>query len=164
MRYYELLYIINPNFEQDRLNKVMEKVSTELNGKKVSIINHYVWSKKRLAYMIQKYKYGTFVILQFETDKYDFFIEFEKFLELEKSILRHQLVRLDTKPEVHKDKPEDLYVDEQPNAEVVEKVGKESSSVTIDDKETEPEETEPEGSVPIVEEQHSQGPVVEEID
>ena len=56
MRYYELLYIINPNFEQDRLNKVMENVSTELNGKKVSIINHYVWSKKRLAYMIQKYK------------------------------------------------------------------------------------------------------------
>ena len=27
MRDYELLYIINPNFEQDRLNKVMENVS-----------------------------------------------------------------------------------------------------------------------------------------
>ena len=141
MRYYELLYIINPNFEQDRLNKVMEDVSTELNGKKVSIINHYVWSKKRLAYMIQKYKYGTFVILQFETEKYDFFIDFEKFLELDKSILRHQLVRLDTKPDVREDKPEDLYVDEQPKAEVVKKVEKESSSVAIDDKETDPEET-----------------------
>ena len=85
MREYELLYIINPNFEQDRLNKVVENVSTELNGKKVSIINHYVWSKKRLAYMIQKYKYGTFVILQFETEKYDFFIDFEEFLELDES-------------------------------------------------------------------------------
>ena len=152
MRYYELLYIINPNFEQDRLNKVMENVSTELNGKKVSIINHYVWSKKRLAYMIQKYKYGTFVILQFETEKYDFFIDFEKFLELDKSILRHQLVRLDTKPDVREDKSEDLYVDEQPKGEVIEKVEKESSSVTIDDKETEPEETKEEIPEPEKEE------------
>ena len=152
MRDYELLYIINPNFEQDRLNKVMENVSTELNGKKVSIINHYVWSKKRLAYMIQKYKYGTFVILQFETEKYDFFIDFEKFLELDKSILRHQLVRLDTKPDVHEDKLEDFHMDEQPKAEVVEKVVKESSSVTIDDKETEPEETKEEIPEPEKEE------------
>ena len=73
-------------------------------------------------------------------------------MELDKSILRHQLVRLDTKPDVHEDKLEDLQVDEQPNAEVVEKVGKESSRVTIDDKEIEPEETKEEISEPEKEE------------
>ena len=118
----------------------------------MSIINHYVWNKKRLAYMIQKYKYGTFVILQFETEKYGFFIEFEKFLELDKSILRHQLVRLDTKPDVHEDKSEDLNVDEQPKVEAAEKVGKKSGSVTIDDEETEPEETKEEIPEPEKEE------------
>ena len=152
MRYYEILYIVNPNFEQDRLNKVMENVSTELNGKKVSIINHYVWSKKRLAYMIQKYKYGTFVILQFETEKYDFFIDFEKFLELEKSILRHQLVRLDTKPKVHEEKPEDLYVDEQQKEEAVKKVEEESGDAMIDDEETDQKEQKQQKSVPEKEE------------
>ena len=43
-------------------------------------------------------------------------------------------------------------MDEQPNAEVVEKVGKESSSVTIDDKEPEPEETKEEIPEPEKEE------------
>ncbi len=72
MRYYETLYIANPNYEHDRLIQLMENVANELNGNKVSIINHYIWSKKRLAYLIQKYKYGTFIILHFEAEKFDF--------------------------------------------------------------------------------------------
>ena len=43
-------------------------------------------------------------------------------------------------------------MDEQPKVEAVEKVGKESSSVTIDDKETEPEETKEEIPEPEKEE------------
>ena len=75
MRYYETLYIANPNYEQDRLVQLMKNVANELDGKKVSIINHYIWSKKRLAYLIQKYKYGTFIILHFEAEKFNFLNE-----------------------------------------------------------------------------------------
>ena len=109
MRYYETLYIVSPNFEQDRLKKIMEDVSSKINGKEVSIINHYVWNKKRLAYAIQKFKYGTFIILQFETDKVDILTEFEKYLRLSDSIIRHQTVRLDKKPEIHEDLSEELH-------------------------------------------------------
>ena len=113
MRYYETLYIANPNYEQDRLVQLMESVSNELKENKVSIINHYIWSKKRLAYLIQKYKYGTFIILHFEADKFDFLKDFETYLKLDKSILRHQTILLDKKPDKYDEKTEEISKDKE---------------------------------------------------
>ena len=113
MRYYETLYIANPNYEQDRLVQLMESVANELKENKVSIINHYIWSKKRLAYLIQKYKYGTFIILHFEAEKFDFLKDFETYLKLDKSILRHQTILLDKKPDKHDEKTEEISKDKK---------------------------------------------------
>ena len=113
MRYYETLYIANPNYEQDRLVQLMESVANELKENKVSIINHYIWSKKRLAYLIQKYKYGTFIILHFEAEKFDFLKDFETYLKLDKSILRHQTILLDKKPDKHDEKMEEISKDKK---------------------------------------------------
>ena len=65
MRYYESLYIVNPNYEQSRIDEVMKMVSDKCNDYKFKIINHQVWGKKRLAYSIQKHKYGSFILLHF---------------------------------------------------------------------------------------------------
>ena len=54
MKYYESLYIVNPNYENDRLDEVMKMVTDKLGEYKFSIINHRSWGKKRLAYSIQK--------------------------------------------------------------------------------------------------------------
>jgi len=113
MRYYETLYIANPNYEQDRLVQLMESVANELKENKVSIINHYIWSKKRLAYLIQKYKYGTFIILHFEAEKFDFLKDFDTYLKLDKSILRHQTILLDKKPDKYDEKTEEISKDKE---------------------------------------------------
>lgn len=113
MRYYETLYIANPNYEQDRLVQLMESVANELKENKVSIINHYIWSKKRLAYLIQKYKYGTFIILHFEAEKFDFLKDFETYLKLDKSILRHQTILLEKKPDKYDEKTEEISKDKE---------------------------------------------------
>ena len=113
MRYYETLYIANPNYEQDRLVQLMERVANELKENKVSIINHYIWSKKRLAYLVQKYKYGTFIILHFEADKFEFLKDFETYLKLDKSILRHQTILLDKKPSKYDEKTEEVSKDKK---------------------------------------------------
>lgn len=99
MRYYELLYIVNPNLEDDKVNSIIDEIGSEVNKYKVSIINHNLWGKKRLAYPIKNNKYGIYILLQFGAEKFDFLIEFERFLILNKSVIRHQLVRLDEEPE-----------------------------------------------------------------
>ncbi len=98
MRYYELLYIVNPNLEDDKVNNIIDEIGNEVNKFKVSIINHNLWGKKRLAYPIKNNKYGTYILLQFSAEKFDFLIEFERFLILNKSVIRHQVVRLDEEP------------------------------------------------------------------
>ena len=98
MRYYELLYIVNPNLEDDRVKNIIDEISNELNKYKVSIINHNLWGKKRLAYPINNNKYGIYLLLQFSTEKFDFLKDFERFLILDKTVIRHQLVRLEEEP------------------------------------------------------------------
>ena len=103
MRYYESLYIVNPSYEQDRLDEVMKTVSDKMGEYGFSIINHRLWGKKRLAYAIQKHKYGTFILLHYETETVENLDRFQRFMILEKPILRNQTVVLDTRPEVQKE-------------------------------------------------------------
>ena len=113
MRYYESLYIVNPNYEQDRLDEAMKTVTDKMGEYGFSIINHRLWGKKRLAYAIQKHKYGSFILLHFETETVENLNQFQRFMILEKPILRNQTVVLDTRPEVQK---EDEIVDESNEA------------------------------------------------
>ena len=56
MRYYETLYIVNPNFEDKKVETILAEVGGELQKTKTKVINHHVWGKKHLAYPIQKNK------------------------------------------------------------------------------------------------------------
>ena len=132
MRYYESLYIVNPNYEQSRIDEVMKMVSDKCNNYKFKIINHQVWGKKRLAYSIQKHKYGSFILLHFESEMIDKLIEFDRFMFLNKDILRNQTVVLDQKPKVLTiDKKVDKKVDEKVDKKVDEKVDESDDSEEV---------------------------------
>ena len=100
MRYYETMYIVSPSFETDRLNKVIDTLNEEFQKKKVKVINHYVWGKKRLAYPIQDHRYGNYIIIHFENEEQNFLVNFGMFLKLNESVMRYQTVLLDKKPDV----------------------------------------------------------------
>lgn len=100
MRYYETLYIVNPSFEKERLNKIIETINGEFDKNKVKVINHYVWGKKRLAYPILNHKYGTYIMIHFESVERQFLMNLGMFLKLNTSVMRHQTVRLDKQPDV----------------------------------------------------------------
>jgi small subunit ribosomal protein S6 len=101
MRYYETLYIVNPNLEEDGLSKTMGEIGIELEKTKSKLINHRVWGKKRLAYPIHKQKYGSFILMQFEGGEQDQMVDFDTWMKLNNSVLRHMTVSLDEKPEVY---------------------------------------------------------------
>ena len=103
MRYYETLYIVNPNLENEALDTTMGKIRTELEKTKSKLINHRVWGKKRLAYPIQNQKYGSYILLQFEGGEQDKMNEFNTWMKLNNTVLRHMTVTLDEKPDVYVD-------------------------------------------------------------
>ena len=100
MRYYETLYIVNPSFEKERLNKIIKTINDEFDKNKVKVINHYVWGKKRLAYPIRNHKYGNYIMIHFESVERQFLMNLGMFLKLNTSVIRHQTVRLDKQPDV----------------------------------------------------------------
>ena len=104
MRYYESLYIVNPNYEQGKLDEVMKTVSEAMSEYGFKIINHFVWGKKRLAYSIQEHKYGSYVLLHFETESSENLDTFERFMVLQKPVLRNQTVVMDEKPKKQSEK------------------------------------------------------------
>ena len=59
MSFYETLYIVDPNLENNALEKIMDEIGKELAKTKSKIINHRIWGKKRLAYQIDRQKYGS---------------------------------------------------------------------------------------------------------
>ena len=121
MRYYETIYIVDPNLENLVLDKTMDEISKELEKTESKLINHRIWGKKRLAYQIDKQKYGTYVLLQFEEGNQEKMIDFSTWMKLNNSIIRHMTVLLDVKPE--------LYVEESKKEEPVANV----SNATVKD-------------------------------
>ena len=111
MRYYETLYIVNPSFEKERLNKIIETINDEFDKNKVKVINHYVWGKKRLAYPIRNHKYGTYIMIHFESAERQFLMNLGMFLKLNTSVIRHQTVRLDKQPDVAE--PHEIMVENE---------------------------------------------------
>ena len=120
MSFYETLYIVDPNLENKSLEKTMNEIGKELEKTKSKIINHRIWAKKRLAYSIERYKYGSYILLQFEGGDQQKMVEYDTWMRLNNSVLRHMTVLLNDKPEI--------YVEEKkPESEIEEQILKESS-------------------------------------
>ena len=101
MKFYETLYIVDANIENKSLEKEMDDVGKELAKTKSKIINHRVWGKKRLAYAIQRQKYGSFIILQYAGGDLGKMPDFDTWMKLNNSVLRHMTVVLSEEPAVH---------------------------------------------------------------
>ena len=101
MSFYETLYIVDPNLENKSLEKTMNEIGKELEKTKSKIINHRVWGKKRLAYSIERQKYGSYILIQFEGGDQQKMIEYDTWMRLNNSVLRHMTVLLNEKPEIY---------------------------------------------------------------
>ena len=68
MNHYEIVYVVHPALQAGRLDDIIEAVSKKvknLNGKQ---LYSEIWGKKKLAYAIDKQKYGTYILIQFSID------------------------------------------------------------------------------------------------
>ncbi len=68
MTYYETMYIVHPALEAGRLKDLILSVEKSMHngGGETCAIN--VWGKKKLAYPINKEKYGMYILFQFKSN------------------------------------------------------------------------------------------------
>jgi len=65
MRYYETVVIIHPALEGGMLKDNIIEVQKLVEQKGGELKNTEVWGRKKLAYLIDKQKYGTYTMLQY---------------------------------------------------------------------------------------------------
>ncbi len=95
MVHYETMYIVHPALEAGRLKDLILSIESTLHdlGGKTKTIE--VWGKKKLAYPINKEKYGMYVLLQFESDGSKN-KEFNTALDHNTNVLAYLTTKIDT--------------------------------------------------------------------
>jgi small subunit ribosomal protein S6 len=91
LKKYELLSIIKPNLDIDEVEKVISNLEETINkfGGKVS--NNDKLGRKKLAYDIENYRDGFFVVTNFELEEAKVF-DLKRSLKLNDNFLRAMLV------------------------------------------------------------------------
>ena len=94
MRTYELVFIAQPDLEEDGLNALVERVQqvTVENGGEIQKTEHM--GRRRLAYPIDKRTEGHYVLVHASLEL-TAIRELERSLRLSEDVLRHMLVRLE---------------------------------------------------------------------
>ena len=115
MSFYETLYIVDPNLENKSLEKTMDEIGKELEKTKSKVINHRLWGKKRLAYSIERQKYGSYILIQFEGGDQQKMVEYDTWMRLNNSVLRHMTVLLNDKPEIYVEEKKSELENEEKN-------------------------------------------------
>ena len=68
MNYYETLFVVHPALDTGRLKDIVISIQDMIDGMNSKICVIDIWGKKKLAYLIDKQNYGTYVLIQFESD------------------------------------------------------------------------------------------------
>jgi small subunit ribosomal protein S6 len=94
MRIYEELFIVKPDAPEEEVNAFVEQLKTQLTSAGATVDKVDLWGKRRLAYRVDKYREGTYVLFQFtagpETVK-----ELERRLRVSDVVLKFLTVRID---------------------------------------------------------------------
>ena len=98
MRDYEILYIVRPDLDDDKVQDAVKRVNTLIERSGGSADHTNLWGKRKLAYEVKHQKEGIYVLQDFQVAQ-DRVPELEAALKITEEVLRHLIVRKPEKPE-----------------------------------------------------------------
>ena len=63
MRKYEIIFIAQPDLDEENLNSVIEKIKGLITDDKGEVVSVDNWGKKRMAYRIRKQRDGQYILI-----------------------------------------------------------------------------------------------------
>ena len=97
--FYESLFIVDVTGGEDAVKASVAKFVGLINDNAETVYEVNEWGKRRLAYPINDKPEGYYVVVTFKADP-EFPAEFERLANIDESILRSMVIRLENEPTV----------------------------------------------------------------
>ncbi len=94
MRIYEELFIVKPDAPDEEVDAFVEQLRGQLTTAGATVDKVEKWGKRRLAYKVDKYREGSYVLFQFSSEA-DVVKELERRLRVSDAVLKFLTVRID---------------------------------------------------------------------
>lgn len=91
MRSYETLFVVNPELDEEQTKAVIEKYTNLLKEQGAEVVSVDEWGTRRLAYEINKFKEGYYVLINFDAEP-DALREMERIFRIDANVLRFIIV------------------------------------------------------------------------
>ncbi|WP_028400754.1 30S ribosomal protein S6 [Ectobacillus panaciterrae] len=92
MKKYEIMYIIRPNMEEEAQKAVVDRFANVLTDNGAEIANVKEWGKRRLAYEINDFRDGIYMLVNVNSDAAAV-QEFDRLAKISEDIIRHIIVK-----------------------------------------------------------------------
>jgi len=91
LRTYEALYIVKPDMKDDEIQTIATDVETLVTSSGGAIVRSETWGKRKMAYEVNKYSEGVYVLLRFQSPA-TFVAKLANHFRLTESIIRDIIV------------------------------------------------------------------------
>jgi small subunit ribosomal protein S6 len=95
MRVYEELFIIKPDVPDEEITAFIEQIQAHITTAGGTIDKVENWGKRRLAYKVEKFREGNYVLIQFSSEATTVVKELERRLRVADSVIKFLTVRID---------------------------------------------------------------------
>ncbi len=93
MRLYETLYLVRPDLTEESYSQLREKFQRVIQRQNGILVKEEVWGKRDLAYPVQKFMVGYYVLLHYAGEGGISF-NLERELRLDESVMKYHTVKL----------------------------------------------------------------------
>ncbi len=94
MRNYELMYVIKPDVDEEKLAEVIEKYNNLIANNKGEVVTADKWGKRRLAYEINDCREGIYMLVNFKGEA-ETAQEIDRIMKISDEILRFMIINRD---------------------------------------------------------------------
>jgi len=94
VRNYELMFIIKPDLEEEATAALVDKYTNLITEQGGTVANVDRWGKRRLAYEVNGFNDGYYVIVNFQSEP-QASKEVERVLKISDDVIKHMVIKLD---------------------------------------------------------------------
>lgn len=96
MANYEVMFIINPDYDEENVTATIEKYKQLIANQGGSVDEVNPWGRRRFAYEIDKYREGYYVVFNFQGNA-QVVNELQRVMKISEDVIRYLLVSKDEK-------------------------------------------------------------------